>query len=261
MSHRSAQHWAGTAAGWLVLALIAPTALAQQLQPGRIATGSTSDEKVAELEFRAESAGILTVMARSTDESDLILVVTDGDGQPLPEGRSDQDIGGDTGAEQFAVTIPRAGTYRVRVETYSWETAGFRIGASWLAFPDLEVPPDPDGSPTTAIPIAVEQQSVSGSIDGSVGDYWDWYVLTADRSGTLTVATRAEDGDLVLEAFEEGQYSEALERSDQDLQGINGNEALTLLVTPGQTLYFKVSAFSEGTAIDYRLQIGFIPDK
>jgi hypothetical protein len=251
----------GILAGLLLAAGLAAPAYAQQLLPGRIATGSTSSEKVAELEFRAESAGILTVIARSTDESDLVLVVTDGDGQPLPDGRSDQDIGGDTGAEQFAVTIPRTGTYRVRVETYSWESAGFRVGASWLAFPDLEVPPDPDGSPSTAIPIAVEQQSVSGSIDGSTGDYWDWYVLIADRSGTLTVATRADEGDLVLEAFEEGQYTEALERSDQDLQGINGNEALTLIVTAGQALYFKVSAFSEGTAIDYRLQIGFIPDK
>jgi hypothetical protein len=188
----------GILAGLLLAAGLAAPAYAQQLLPGRIATGSTSSEKVAELEFRAESAGILTVIARSTDESDLVLVVTDGDGQPLPDGRSDQDIGGDTGAEQFAVTIPRTGTYRVRVETYSWESAGFRVGASWLAFPDLEVPPDPDGSPSTAIPIAVEQQSVSGSIDGRAGDYWDWYVLIADRSGTLTVATRADEGDLVL---------------------------------------------------------------
>ena len=108
--------------------------------------------------------------------------------------------------------------------------------------------------------MAVEQQSVRNSIDGNSGDYWDWYVLTAKRSGTLTVLTRAEEGDLVLEAFTDGEYTEPMESSDQDLQGVSGNEALTLSVMEGETVYFKVRAFSEGSSIQYRLQVGFIPD-
>ncbi|MCH1932971.1 pre-peptidase C-terminal domain-containing protein, partial [Shewanella sp. A25] len=78
----------------------------------------TSTGAAASYEFRAESAGILTVVIRATDEIDLVLAVTDADGQNLPEGRSDRDLGGDSGAEQFAVTLPRAGTYYVKVEPF-----------------------------------------------------------------------------------------------------------------------------------------------
>lgn len=259
MTYRGARILTGIAACLLLLAL-APAAQAQRLETGSIATGKTSDEDPASFEFRASSAGVLTVVVRAEGDTDLTLAVTDADGQPLPDGESDQDIGGNTGAEQFAVTLPRAGTYRVIVQTYGWGTSSFRIAASWLEFPDLEVPADPDGSPSAAMRLAAEQQSVSNSIDGSAGDYWDWYVITGDRAGTVTVATRTEDGDLVLEAFEEGAYTEPLEYSDQDLQGSSGNEALTLSLAEGQSLYFKVKAFSEGSAIEYRLIVGFIPD-
>lgn len=233
---------------------------AQQLEIGGVVTGSTSDVNVADFPFQASSAGALTVAVRATDEADLILVVTDTDGQPLPEGRSDQDLGGDTGAEQFAVTIPRAGTYRVRVERFGSGTASFRLASSWVAFPDLEVPPDPNGSPSTATRIRVGQAVMQESLNGKIGDYWDWYVFRADQPGTLTVATRAQEGDLVIEAFDEGSYGDPVERSDQDLQEKGGNEALTLIVTQGQTIYFKVSAFSEGAEIAYRLQVGFMPE-
>jgi hypothetical protein len=108
--------------------------------------------------------------------------------------------------------------------------------------------------------MAVGQARHEDSIDGPSGDFWDWYVLTSEEAGTLTVTTRAEDGDLVLEAFEEGEFSEALERSDQDLQGNGGNEALTLVVAAGQQFYFKVASFSEGATVHYRLQVGFIPN-
>jgi hypothetical protein len=251
----------GIAACLLLLTLaLASAANAQRLETGSVATGKTSDESPASFEFRAGSAGVLTVVVRAEGDTDITLMVTDADGQPLPDGESDQDIGGDTGAEQFAVTIPRAGTYMVKVQTYGWGTASFQIAASWLEFPSLEVPADPDGSPNSATRLAAEQQSMTNSIDGSAGDYWDWYVITADRAGTVTVATRTEEGDLVLEAYEEGEYTESLEYSDQDLQGSSGNEALTLSIAEGQSLYFKVKAFSEGTAIDYRLIVGFIPD-
>ncbi len=259
MRHRTVSHVVGAFAALLLAAGLASPAAAQQLELGRVVGGSTSDTDVATLSFRASAAGVLTVVVRATQDEDLVLVVADGDGQPLPDGRSDQDLGGVTGAEQVAVTIPRAGAYQVRVEMYGSGKANFQIGASWLPFPALEVPPDPDGSPSTAQRLTTEQQSISDSIDESAGDHWDWFVVTADRSGTLTVATRAPEGDLVLEAFEDGEFDSSLERSDQDLQGVNGNEALTLSVTAGQTLYFKVSMYSGGSAVQYRLQVGFIP--
>ncbi len=98
-------------------------------------------------------------------------------------------------------------------------------------------------------------------LDPTSGDHWDWYAIRAVRAGMITVATRADDGDLVLEAFTEGDFSESAERSDQDLQDVTGNEALTLSVSPGQTLYFKVSMYgTPDSPISYRLSIGFMPD-
>jgi len=260
MQHRAPSRSLHTLAGLLLLGGLWSTGAAQQLEIGRLTKASTSDEQVATFTFRAASAGILTVAVRSTSESDLVLVVTDMDGQPLPNGRSDQDVGGDTGAEQFAVTIPRADGYQVRVETFGSGDATFQIGASWLGFPDLEVPADPNGSPRSATQLPMEQQTLDEALDGAAGDHWDWFVLSANRAGTLTVATRAEDGDLVLEAYREGAYAEPMERSDQDLQESGGNEALTLSVRAGETLYFKVSAFSGAANVTYRLQVGFIPD-
>ena len=230
------------------------------LVSGKVLEGSTGSEDHATYAFEAEAAGVLTIAVRSLDETDLVLLVTDSDGQPLPNGRSDQDLGGDSGAEQFAVTLPRAGGYQVRVETFGGSQASFKVGVSWLPFPDLGVIADPDGSPSSAIRIRVGQDTRSDAIDGSKGDYWDWFVLEAENGGTLTVATRAEEGDLILEAFSSGDFSEPLESSDQDLQGNGGNEALTLVVEAGEQFFFKVSAFSEGVSIPYRLQVGFIPN-
>jgi hypothetical protein len=239
---------------WLV-----PPASAQQLEIGGVITSSTSEADVAVLPFDAPSAGVLTVVVRSMDESDLVLLLTDQDGQPLPEARSDSDLGGDPGAEQLAVTIPRSGVYRVRVESYS-VSSRFTIGASWIAFPDLEIPADPDGSPRTAIALRFGQPQ-EGSLDGTVGDHWDWYMLTAEDAGTVTVGTRSEENDLILEAFEAGDFTNPIERSDRDLQGVTGNEAVTVIVQPEQQVFFKVSAhWTEGGPTAYRLVVGFIPD-
>ena len=107
----------------------------QELRPGQVVQGSADWEGSAEYSFKAETAGVLTVVARSLNESDLQLLVTDMDGQPLPDGRSDQDLGGDVGAEQFAVTLPRAGGYRVVVETFAGGQASFQLGVSWISLP------------------------------------------------------------------------------------------------------------------------------
>lgn len=231
------------------------------LEPGSVIQGSTSYDGASIYGFEASAAGVLTIVVRSSDGDDVFLLVTDADGQPLPSGRSDQDLGGDAGAEQFAVTLPRAGSYQVRVETYSETQAPFKIGVSWLPFPDLTVPPDPDGSPGSAASLSIGQATREDELNGPAGDYWDWFVLKADKAGTLTVATRADEGDLILEAFEPGMFAEAMERSDQDLQGSGGNEALTLIVETGDEFFFKVSAFSEGASVPYRLQVGFIPNQ
>ena len=233
---------------------------AQTLPLGSTTEGTTSTGAVSVFEFRASSAGVLTVAVRGTGQTDLVLQVTDGDGQPLPDGDSDQDLGGNSGAEQLALTIPREGVYFVRVRPFSSGMGQFRIGASWLEFPELEQPRDPDGSPSSANSFRVGEPT-EATIDPASGDHWDWYSVRIEQAGLLTVATLSSEGDLVLEAFNEGSFGEAAERSDQDLQEVSGNEAITLSVTQGQTLYFKVSAFaSSGGAIAYRLTAGLIPD-
>ncbi len=259
---RRVLHTGIVAGGLLAMQAVASQGLhAQWLPIGSVTGGTTGSENTATFQFSAETAGILTVVVRSTDESDLVLLVTDGDGQTLREGRSDQDLGGDSGAEQFAVTLPRAGMYHVLVKPFSSGLASFRIGASWLGFPELKEPADPDGSPSTARSITIQQDPITDALDPTSGDYWDWYALRADRAGLLTVASRAGEGDLVLEAFTEGNFSEPAERSDQDLQEVAGNEALTLSVSPGQTLYFKVSMYgTPDSPISYRLSVGFMPD-
>jgi hypothetical protein len=231
---------------------------AGKLITGQILQGSVGFEGSTMYTFDANDPGILTVVARSLDGSDLVLVVTDYAGQPLPDGRSDQDLGGDPGAEQFAVTIPRQGPYRILVESFSGGQASYKVGVSWIPFPDVEQAPDPDGNPTSAIPLQAGQGPHMDEINGAAGDYWDWYVFRAESSGTLTVATRTEEGDLILEAFEEGSYTEPMNRSDQDLQGSAGNEAVTVVVEAGQAFFFKVSAWSEGAYIPYQIQAGLI---
>lgn len=236
--------------------LASPRALT--LPIGSTTLGTTSTGAVASYEFNAPSAGVLTVAVRATSETDLVLLVTDTDGQALSDGQSDQDLGGDSGAEQLAITLPRAGKYSVRVRPFSTSLGEFRIGASWLEFPELERPADPDGSPSTASPMAVGE-GINDTIDPSAGDHWDWFSIQIGQSGQLRVATRAREGDLVLESFNEGEFAEPVERSDQDLQEVAGNEAIVLVVTAGQTLYFKVSAFSSTSeAIAYQLTAGLI---
>lgn len=243
---------------FLALGLVVAQAGAQQLTLGSVTTGTASEQGVV-LQFTATSAGLLTVVIRSSADGDIVLTVGDEDGQPLAGGHSDQDLNGNAGAEQLVVTIPRAGTYTVRVGSWGGPVP-FQIGASWLPFPALELPADPDGSPSRATALTTAQQNRQDALDPATGDYWDWYVITAEQAGTLTVVTRADEGDVALEAYHPGAFGSSAERSDSDLQGSTGNEALTLAVTAGQKLFFKVVDIGGQAAITYRLQVSFIPD-
>jgi hypothetical protein len=81
-------------------------------------------------------------------------------------------------------------------------------------------------------------------------------VITAEGNSVITVVTSAADGDLALEVFNDGAFGEAVNRSDQDLQGVAGNESLTVQASAGQKYYFKVSpVFSQGR-IEYQIRVG-----
>jgi hypothetical protein len=228
------------------------------LPMGQAAQGSTKSEG-ASYAFKADAAGVLTVAIRGEGEADLVLLVTDEDGQTVQNGRSDQDLGGKRGAEQLAVTIPYPGDYIVRVDLSGGDGAKFAIGASWLALPQAARQPDPDGRPRSANALDVGK-AVSDTVDAASGDLWDWYAVQIQAPGTLTVLTKAPEGDLVLEAFHDGNFREPAERSDQDMQEVKGNESISMHVEAGQTIFFRVSSLFSGGPIPYKITSGLIPD-
>jgi len=241
----------------LAFTLPVPAQAQQVLQLNQPMQGMASDSTPAVFTFSAESAGVLTVVVRGSGDADLQLSIADAVGQALPDGEADQDLGGDSGAEQLATVIRSPGDYQVRVSTW-FGSGNFDIVAGWISYPALGGPADPDGMPTAAAAL-VPGTPIEDSIDPGAGDAWDWFKVTTDGGGVITVLTEAAEGDLVLEVFEDGNFAEAINRSDQDMQGVAGNESLTIQAAPGQTYYFKVSpVFASGGAIPYRIRAGIM---
>ena len=251
-----------TLACTVFLALAAPTFAAAQapLPTGATSQGMLSMGEAATYTFQATAAGFLAVVLRAEAGEDLSFTVTDAEGQALPEGRADMDFGGNVGAEQMVVTISEPGAYRVIVESLAGEPASFQIGGSFLSSALAALAADPDGKPSAARELAVGASHVD-TIDPSAGDRWDWYRIPVTQSGVLTILTRVEgEGDLRLERFEEGSFREAVDASDQDMDGVLGNESLTLDVQAGQVVFVRVlPSFGGSQAVAYRLASGIIP--
>ncbi len=228
----------------------------QQLTLGSVTSAMTGgNDSPAVFAFNAQTAGVLTVVVRGQGDADLVLDVTDSLGQLLPEGNSDQDLNGDSGAEQVAVTIPMAGDYKVEVG--AWGAGGpFEIAAGWISYPGLAREPDPDGLPTDATEL-VPGTPIDDQIDPPSGDLWDWYKITATSAVVITVLTEAPEGDLVIELYFDGEFGDYENRSDQDLGSVTGNESMTVQAEAGQTYYFKIApAFGSAEAIPYRIRVG-----
>jgi hypothetical protein len=228
---------------------------ASQLRLGEIMTLPISDAQPTTLTFDAESAGFLTVIVRGTDDSDLYVAVTDDLGQDVMDGRVDRDFGGDMGAEQLTVTLTYPAAYQVRVHTRGGRSE-CRLAAAWIAFPDAQTEPDPDGRPTSATPLGPGDR-IENSLDSASGDHWDWFSVTSGPGGVITVLTEAPDGDLVLEVFEESDFGQPVNRSDQDMGGVSGNESLTMPNPSGGTLYVRVSQLGMGGGtVPYTIRAG-----
>lgn len=236
--------------------------LAQQGAPlpiGKMESGTATAEKPAIYDYRASSAGVLSVAVQG--DGDLALVVTDQDGQSIAEGASDRDLYGSPGSEQILVSITEPGTYRVHVRLL--DGAGkFQIGAAWIPFPPRARPPDPDKRPATARPIDAGKP-YEDSLDSGAGDSWDWFVFTPKTDGTLTVIVRQLGGqensmDLVLEVYTTSDFTKPTVRSDQDMQGNPANESATVDVTAGQKVYVRVAGASDSVAGKYRLSSSLI---
>jgi hypothetical protein len=100
------------------------------------------------------------------------------------------------------------------------------------------------------------------ALDPGNGDSWDWFVMKAAEAGTLTVVTRqlgSDDApDLVLEVFTGGNFGDAQDRSDQDLQGNSASESVSVQVSAGEAVHVKVSG-NFGRAATYRLSSSLAP--
>lgn len=246
----------------VVTALSAASAPSAAQSPLPLGTTSQARLPVGEpsvFVFEARAAGFLTVVVRSEGGDDLAFTVTDDEGQSLPDGSADMDLGGNVGAEQLVVTLPGPGGYAVHVRSLGGMGGAFQIGGSFLESASASGIQDPDGRPSGAIRLAVGE-SHEDSIDAGRGDSWDWYRIDVTGDGALTVLTSSQgEGDLRLELYADGAFGEAMDASDQDMEGVLGNESITVNVRAGQTVYLRVTSAFGGGYAGYRIASGLIP--
>ena len=250
-----------TLAAGLVLAITVP-AIAQApaaLPMGAPGQATVTDDRPAEFTVAAKTAGVLSVAVQGT--GDLALQLVDDDGQVLPDGSADRDLTGNEGMELLSTTVTEPGTYRVRVRLQGGEKSTFTIAGAFLTFPAFQRPGDPDRRPGNARSIAIGKPLEDG-LDAASGDSWDWYVFKAAEEGTLTVVTRqvgnGDAPDLVLEVYTGGNFGDAQDRSDQDLQGNSASESVTVQVKAGEAVHVRVSG-NFSNAAKYRLSSSLAP--
>ena len=243
------------------LMIVSPLAAQHVLPVGSRASAVADAATPARFTFDAPGAGVLTVVVSGADDASL--QISDQDGQPLGDGSADIDHGGNLGLEHVTAVITEAGEYTLTVTLLSDTNGGdFMIQAAFVAEAAYETTSDPDRRPSLASSIAVGA-SHDDQIAPGAGDRVDWFTLVATETTSLVFVTRVSDGnegDLVIEGYLAGDFSTAVARSDQDLQGVMGNESLTLNVNPGDVVHLKVqSLFDSGDPIPYRLSIGSMP--
>jgi hypothetical protein len=243
--------------------LVVPTLASAQspLPLGTPASETTATDEPARFTFKAPAAGVLLVVVNAT--SDITLRVTDADGQELPNGTVDGDLGGNPGMEMISLPLSEAGDYIVYVNLLSDAgSANFTINASFLTEKGFARPADPDKRPSMANEVQIAAP-INGSLDPDAGDLWDWYQITAAGDGTLVFVTRTpegSEGDLTLAAYIGKDFTTPTESSDQDLQGNAGNESITLNVSKGEVIYLKVNSLqTSGGKLEYRLSVGNVP--
>ncbi len=226
------------------------------------ANGTATTDAPATFRFTPTGPGVLTVVVKGAD--DFTIRVLDGDGQMLPDGSADNDVNGSTGLEFLALPVGYAEPLVVEVAMLSEESGGgkFTIAAGFVVEESFARAPDPDRRPSTAKVLAVGAASEE-TLNGSEGDAWDWFKITANEPMTMVIVTRmteGTEGDLTLATFTDNDFATSVADSDQDLQGHTGNESVTVDVKAGQTVHVKVaSLFGSGGASPYRISVGRVP--
>ncbi|MFI4861088.1 MAG: PPC domain-containing protein [Phycisphaerales bacterium JB063] len=211
----------------------------------------TRDGDPSSFRVEVESPGLLTVAVRAKNRDDMTIEVYTETGHQLA--RCDIDFGGNTGAEHLAVPLPEAGSYRVVVEPLGAGGA-FWIGSSFLAFDGLEAmaPLTPDDA------IEITPDEAQDAAIAAAGPVEQWFTFTAPTEGILLFNTSADGGDLVIEAYHDGDFQNYFDYSDQDRNGSVGNERIMLEMFEGQTVFMKVRGLSGGQDIDFSTRSQFI---
>lgn len=258
-----------------VVVLLALAARGEDPPPlpiGATAGAVARKDAPAVFRFDAPSAGLITaaVQVEGAAPADLVLFVCDDEGQPLPDvldpsgqpfpgGRSDRDLLGSRGTEALTLLAPEAGRYVVIVEVVGAPEAAFTITGAFAPMPGLaRRASDPDERPSGATEIAVtgQVQQREDSLTPKEGDLRDWFLLRCQRAGTLRVVVRARDGDLRLDAHAPANLRTAVATSDDDEQGVAGNESVAIPVQADQVVLVRVAAvFASADKIPYRLVV------
>lgn len=254
-----------------LLVLAATTAVAQDGPPplplGAPVKGVATKAAPATFVVEAKSAGVVTTVVTGEGDADLVVYVCDDEGQPLPEyldgagqlnpgARADRDVLGARGTEALAALVPAPGRYLVVVEAADGADGRFSISGSFTLSPALARPADADGRPGAAVALTAGAQlvEVSDKVDPRENDVRDWFAVRAARAGTLSVVLRAPEGDLRLDAYARSNLRAPVQQSDDDQQGIAGNESISVTVKEGDVVLVRVSAvFLHADRAAYRL--------
>lgn len=239
----------------LIVPLLTALVLSQNVEAQDLPVGSTVEARVlpeqsASYRFRADGPGGLALVLRAGGaDDDLAISVAEPSGQELVGGYVDHDENGRLGDEQGVVTIPEAGEYTVFVDSYAEGPARFTLAASFL--PMEELAPRRKvrhASPDDAIALR-PGEAVNETVRPLRDEPRDWYVVTPDRAGTLTIRV-VGDGDVILERFAPDEFRNAKDFVDNDDNGEKGRETMTASGRAGVPVYVRVTGWE---ASDYRI--------
>jgi len=212
--------------------------------------GVTNGLFPATFRFKAEGPGLLTVAARAKYGEDLVIDVKS-DGLALTDGHLDVDYDGDRGAEQGAIVIPSKGDYTVTVSPLGGgpQLAEYTLVTAFIPFAAAAGPQALGLSDATVLTLG---KTIPGAI--LPRRHGTLFRFTPQASGAVTISTGNSSADIVLTAYRNDLHSQ-IGRSDQDLGGNTGNEAITLNAVPGNTYYVMVTPFGGRTTSGINFQI------
>lgn len=234
-----------------------PDGEAIYLPLGTTQTLTVEQGATLEMPFVADGPGILTVAYSAA--SRVRLEVTDARGRRIETQSARSGGRQSAGVGHGLVPLGRGGEYTVRL-TVGGE-GEIKLGAEWIPFPTMEtvraqVIPEPD--PETELTLVPDRMVVGSINTANAETQYLWCRYDAEVDGQLVVLANASQGDITLQSFDPGNFSNAREYRDDDLNGSVANEGMILDVRAGETYYVRVDMRS-GQRCDVEVRAGLIP--